>query len=174
MATNLQFIKSASGSSVSSLSVTDCFTDKYDVYMVSISKLDQSAQNYLTARFIDSGGSVISNAEYDRASLIMEANVTFTENRATGQTSFNSSISFQGTGADDGVGITMYVFNPNDSSSFTFYTVQSSFIVLGGTTLEGYKKIGVLKLAQQLSGIKFACGNSGTYDNITVNIYGVR
>ena len=68
----------------------------------------------------------------------------------------------------------MYIYNPFDSSSFTFYTVQSSFIVLGGTTLEGYKKIGVLKLAQQLSGIKFTCGNSGTYDNITVNIYGVK
>ena len=34
MATNLQFIKSASGTSVSSLSVTDCFSANYDVYQV--------------------------------------------------------------------------------------------------------------------------------------------
>ena len=29
---NLEFIKSASGTSVSSLSVTDCFSANYDVY----------------------------------------------------------------------------------------------------------------------------------------------
>ena len=172
MATNLEFIKSASGSSVSSLSVTDCFSDEYDLYKISISKLDQSAQNYLTARFIDSGGSVISNAEYDRASLIMEANVTFTENRATGQTSFNSSISFQGTGADDGVGITMYVFNPNDSSSFTFIKSQSSSYYNHGI---GTKMIGVHKVAEQITGMNFfVMGTSSTLDNIIVNVYGVR
>ena len=31
---NLEFIKSASGSSVSSLSVTDCFSANYDVYKI--------------------------------------------------------------------------------------------------------------------------------------------
>ena len=33
MATNLEFIKSVS-STASSVSVTDCFTDKYDVYQI--------------------------------------------------------------------------------------------------------------------------------------------
>ena len=34
MATNLQFIKSASGSGVTSLSVTDCFTSDYNIYQI--------------------------------------------------------------------------------------------------------------------------------------------
>ena len=172
MATNLEFIKSASGSSVSTLSVTDCFSSQYDVYMVSISNLDQSAQNYLSTRFIDSGGSVISDAEYDRASLIMEANVSFTENRAEGETHFASSISFQGTGEDDGVGITMYVFNPNDSSNFTFIKSQSSAYYSHGI---GTKFIGVHKVAEQITGINFfVMGTSSTLDNIVVNVYGVK
>jgi len=166
---NLEFIKSASGTSVSSLSVTDCFSVKYDVYMVSISKLDQSAQNYIQARFIDSGGSVISDAEYDYASLIMEASTSFTEIRNTGQTSFASSISYQGTGADDGVGVTMYVFNPNDSSSFTFMKSQSSAYY---THSIGTKMIGVHKVAEQITGINFFPA-SGTLDNMTINVYGL-
>jgi len=169
MATNLQFIKSASGTSVSSLSVTDCFSDKYDVYMVSITKLDQSAQNYIQARFIDSGG-VDSTANYDFASLIMESATSFTESRNTGQTSFASSISFQGTGADNGVGVTMYVFNPNDSSSFTFMKSQSSAYY---THSIGTKMIGVHKVAEQITGINFFPA-SGTLDNMTINVYGVK
>ena len=43
MATELQFIKSASGSGVSSLSVTDCFSEKYDVYAMTIPTLDQNS-----------------------------------------------------------------------------------------------------------------------------------
>ena len=38
MATNLQFIKSVSGTSVNTLSVTDCFSADYDVYYVSVNK----------------------------------------------------------------------------------------------------------------------------------------
>jgi len=40
MATNLEFIKSETGTSVTSLSVTDCFSADYDVYQVLISKLN--------------------------------------------------------------------------------------------------------------------------------------
>ena len=173
MATNLEFIKSASGSSVSALDLIDCFSADYDVYYLSISKLDQnSVSNEVKINFLDSGGSQITSANYDQATLVMKSNTTFTESRST-----NITFDFIGYGvrdSEDGIGLGMYIFNPYDSSSYTFYTVQNSYIVLSGANLEGYKKIGVLKLAQQLSGIRFACGNSGTYDNITVNIFGVK
>ena len=173
MATNLQFIKSASGTSVSALDLTNCFSANYDVYYLSISKIDQnSSSNEVQINFLDSGGSQITSADYDQATLVMKSNTTFTESSNEGLTF--DFIAYGVRDSEDGAGIGMYIYNPFDSSTFTFYTVQSSFIVLGGTTLEAYKKIGVLKLAQQLSGIKFTCGNSGTYDNITVNIYGVR
>jgi len=173
MATNLEFIKSASGTSVSALDLTDCFSADYDVYYLSISKLDQnSVSNEVKINFLDSGGSQITSANYDQATLVLKSNTTFSESRNTGLT-----FDFIGYGvrdSEDGIGLGMYIFNPYDSSSYTFYTVQNSYIVLSGAYLEGYKKIGVLKLAQQLSGIRFACGNSGTYDNITVNIFGVK
>tara|TARA_Y100000361_G_scaffold139447_1_gene142511 strand:+ start:256 stop:768 length:513 start_codon:yes stop_codon:yes gene_type:complete len=170
MATNLEFIKSASGTSVSSLSVTDCFSDTYDVYMVSITKLDQSAQDYIEARLIDSVG-IDSTSNYDFASLELLAAGSFTEKRNTGQTGWATSISYQNTGADDGVGITMYVFNPNDSSSYTFVKSHSSAYYSGGGL--GYKMIGVHKVAEQITGINFF-PRSGTLDNMTINVYGVK
>ena len=56
MATNLEFIKSVSGTSVSSLSVTDCFSADYDVYFISTSKIDTSSAGYVRPRFINSSG----------------------------------------------------------------------------------------------------------------------
>ena len=173
MATNLQFIKSVSGTSVSALDLTNCLSADYDVYYLSITKLDQnSSSNEVKINFLDSGGSQITSTSYDQATLVMKSNTSFSESKSTDATF--GFIAYGVRGSEDGIGLGMYIFNPYDSSSYTFFTVQNSYIVLGGSNLEGYKKIGVLKSAEQLTGIKFACGGGGTYDNITVNIYGVK
>ena len=170
MATNLQFIKSASGISVSSLSVTDCFSDKYDVYQVLIAKLDSTATAYGYIRFIDSGGSVISDTEYDWAEMDLTAYATFAENRNTAQN--KGLLGFAGgTGTADMGGFLTTIYNPNDSSSYTFYNGQSSIKASSG--LAGAKYIGVHKSAEQISGINILPA-SGSWDNITVNVYGVK
>ena len=172
MATNLQFIKSASGSSVSSLSVTDCFNANYDVYKISISKIDKSVIGQTRFRFIDSGGSVISDSEYDCAFLYLLSYASFTETRNTNGTYLD--LSYSSTALADGVGITSYIFNPYNSSSYTFSTAQSSGLYdVGGGGLVGIKQIGVHKVAEQITGINLI-PNSGNFDNITVNVYGVK
>ena len=170
MATNLQFIKSASGSSVSTLDVPDCFSSQYDVYFVSISKGDFSAQTYNLLRFLDSGGSVISASEYDFATLDMYANASFAELRGTSQTSI-PNFGLSNSGADDFGGVSMYIYNPFDSSSFTFVSGQTSSQHSGGG--RGSKFIGMHESAEQLSGMQFG-RVSGTIDNLTVNVYGVK
>jgi hypothetical protein len=118
MATNLQFIKSASGSSVSSLSVTDCFSSEYDVYQVLITKSDISATDYAEMRFIDSGG-VDSTANYDLATLEVKSYTSFNELRATGQTSFQYMwYSTNGSANQTSTNITIY--NPNNSRNNSF------------------------------------------------------
>ena len=168
MAGNLEFIKSATGSSVSSLSVTDCFSDKYNVYMVSITKLDRTTAQYLRLKVIDSGG-VDSTSNYDLAALEMESSTSFAEIKNTNQDQF-TSIQYQGTGADDGAGVSMYVFNPFNSSSYTFFQSQSVGYYSSG--LIGYKMIGVHTVAEQILGLEFF-PTSGTFD-LTINVYGVK
>jgi hypothetical protein len=168
---NLRLINETSGTSVSTLNVTDVFNSDFDIYKIVINNLDQSAQNYIEARAINSSGSVVSTSNYEFASLELASNTSFAEKKGTSKTKWETSISYQNTGADDGVGITMYVFNPYDSSSYTFVISQSfAYYSSGGL---GYKMIGVLKQQSNIGGIQFFA-RSGTLDNITVKTYGLR
>ena len=164
---NLEFIKSATGSSVSSLSVTDCFSADYDVYYINFVDLDTSITENLIARFIDSGGSVISDSEYDYATLLMRSYSAFGEEKATG-TTFIGYFSYDEQNA--GTGTSMYVYNPNDSSSYTFSMWQNS----SGSSVGmlGRKGISVHKSAEQITGINFLPA-SGTLTKLTVNVYGL-
>ena len=56
----------------------------YDVYMININSFDQATSStYLNMRLLDSGGSVISDSEYDFAELQMTTYTSFQENRNT-------------------------------------------------------------------------------------------
>jgi len=164
MATNLQFIKSASGTSVSSLSVTDCFSANYDVYKIT-GLFTVSVSGYHNFRLIYSGGTD-SSSTYDNAFLMMKMYDSFIEERQTGQNAINRSQYF-GTQQD----FVMYVFNPNDSSSYTFFTNQGGG-TLGSSTNLGAKFIGVHKEAQQNTGLEFST-SSGTVTG-KINVYGVK
>ena len=112
MATNLEFIKSVSGTSITSLDVTDCFSDTYEVYYVKIS-LDTDNLGYFEMMLLDSGGSLITGSDYDIAVLEMKSNTTFGEYRFTNQ---NESIGWRNLGVyiDDGDGyvFSAYIYNP--------------------------------------------------------------
>ena len=172
MATNLQFIKSASGTSVSSLDVTNCFSDTYDVYFFSLTKIKRaSADNFIVIRYLDSGGTVIDQAEYDYASLELRAYTSFNEGKATGATSIKN-IAYGSSNTADIGGVSMYVFNPYDSSSYTFLVNQSaSFRASNGGF--GTKTIAVHKSAEQISGVRFIA-EGVNLDTIEVSVYRVK
>ena len=71
-------MKSATGSSVSSLSVTDCFSANYDVYQLTV-RQDTAAGNGVKTQLIDSGGSTIATSNYDYAVYSMRSNTSFSD-----------------------------------------------------------------------------------------------
>ncbi len=164
---NLEFIKSASGTSVSSLSVTDCFSADYDVYQLSV-RQDTAAGNGVKTQLIDSGGSTITTSNYDFAQLQMRSNTSFNESKLTNQAYMQ--LFLQGT--NDSVSA-IYIYNPY-SSSYTFGQAQESLYYGGaGIPLMGTKSIGVLKLTTSCTGIIFT-PISGTFTDIKVSVYGVK
>jgi len=174
MATSLQFIKSASGNIVTSLNITDCFSANYDVYYLSITKIDQSSNGtFVYHRLLDSSNVAISDSSYDQAILILSSGGAFSEYRTTNQSSGFGIAGYGMRDSEDGMGNGAYIFNPYDSSSYTFFTAQSSFILNAGTTMEGYKTISVLKSAEQCNGIQLNAG-VGDFTNIKATIYGVK
>ena len=174
MATNLQFIKSASGTSVSSLSVTDSFNANYDVYKVILNDVEVTNSNAISRlRFLDSGGSVISASEYDFGALNIAAATSFAERRDTGQT-YIDRLGTQHTGLIDGGTAIIYIYNPFDSSSYTFAHFQGMARAnTGSVTGYGVKGIGVHKSAEQLSGLNIF-PSAGTFDTISITVYGVK
>ena len=169
MATNLEFIKSASATGgVTSLSVTDCFSDRFDVYMISITTTNLNNTTHLYMRLLDSSNTEISANEYDNANLQMHSASAFSEQKNTNDTEFQYMGSYAGS---EGLGLTIYVFNPFDSSSYTFVQRQS---VSYGTNMVGYKSIGMHKSAEQCKGVLFTEKVTNSLNDIKVNVYGVK
>ena len=177
MATNLQFITTASGSGASSYSFTDFFSAEYDVYKLTLTNYVQgSTDKKAYLQFINASGSVISSANYDQAGLVQRAGGAFAEIKDVGDTEMWHSLYNNVNHTDWGAG-TMYIFNPFSDSSFTFVLNHSFFRyngVVGGTTgFEGYKQIGVLKTTDSITGIKYFNELSQNFD-MEVSVYGVK
>ena len=162
MATNLQFIKSVSADSVSSLTVTDMFSAQYDVYEVFIRGNGSQNVSSLNAEFLDSGGSDIAQGAYDFAVLRLNTGSSFDEVNGTNSNSFE----FAYTGSSDkDFGVRITVFNPFSSSTYTFATIQS-------TSLSGEKGITVAKSTTSATSMKFYANQN--YTPTKVSVYGVK
>jgi hypothetical protein len=181
MATNLQFIKSeVQSSAVTTFTVTDCFNDKYDVYQILIIKTDSSTDNlFLKLNFLDTTDTVITDSTYDTASLRLLAGSSFIEDRFTSQTGFRRVAQFDAT-ASNSAGINIMVFNPFDSSSFTFITAQTTASIPAAALMAGTKYIGVLKNTETVTGLRLgftdSSGNliASAIENCTVKVFGVK
>ncbi len=168
MATNLQFIKEASGTNVTTLSVTDCFGKGYDVYQVILNAESNSTDGYWGMQLIDSSGSTITGSEYAQAYLLMRSYDTFIENRNTA-----SSTIYTGYDQDYGATLNLYIYNPDDSGSYT----QGTYATDGGSTsnLIGTKGAFVHKTAEVISGMHFKMSaGSNDFNYINVSVYGVK
>jgi len=169
MATNLQFIKEVSGTNVTTLSVTDCFGKGYDVYQITLSAESNSTDGYWGLQLIDNSGSIITGSEYDEAVLLMRSYDSFIDNRSS-----TASMVSVGYDQDIGASATLYIYNPDDSGSYTFSTFQAD----GGTSssqLIGTKGIFVQHTAEVISGIHFKMSaGSNDFNYINVSVYGVK
>ena len=156
---NLEFIhKETISASTSSVTIDNVFSANYDVYKITIYGVTTvgTLQTTLAARFIDSGGSIISAAEYDYASLRLESNAAFTEDRATATTSIEFLANLDQSAESEGA--VTYIYNPYDSSSYTFLLNQSSGHKSGN--MRGSKTIAVHKSAETVRGINIIDQNA--------------
>lgn len=170
MAKNYRFIKSESGLSVSTLSLTDCFSNNYSMYQLIINKLDVSVTDYLHIRFIDSGG-VISTNNYNFGRLNMLSN------NATGGLDRSSSTSYirlgyVGTGSDMAGGWVTNIANPYISNSNTFMFGENSSNQTSGI-LYGGKMVGMYDIASQITGVQLFMPTA-TMNGIKATMFGIK
>ena len=163
---NLRLINETSGTSVSSVDITDVFTSDFDIYKISGVGNFSNTNRFIHFRFINSSGSVVSASNYDYANLVMESYTSFGESRSTNADHIERLV--YSTNGDD-FGFEIYVFNPNNSNSYTFALYQSSGRSSLG--LVSVKSIAVLKQQAQMGGIKIY---NADFTDISVRTYGLR
>jgi len=173
----LQFIhKETISGSTSTTNVTSCFTSDYDVYKIYSTGISTAGTDYvdLNMRLIDSGGSVISDNEYNYEKLNMLTWTSFTETSSENQSSFLRAFSESTDQAPESQGGEITVYNPNSSSSYTFITYANSQ-KYGGSYMTGLKGIGVHTVAETITGFQLLESNgSRPYSSGVILVYGVK
>jgi len=175
MATELQLINNFEvTSSTSSFDVDNIFSDKYDVYCLSLTNFETvgTTQTALYMRFIDSTGTVVTGSTYDYALYRLDVLRTYAESKETNTTFWNFyQIDQRPTGGSD----ILYIYNPYSSSSYTFSQWQGiSVWQSGALEVVGTKGIGVEKTAQSIRGINLFETNTRPFDKGRVSVYGVK
>ena len=160
-------------STVSSVDITDVFSEDFDIYKITIANLTMTSAETgnFSIRYINASGSVITSSNYDYASLQLRANTNFEEKKETNITKVRFLT--RTYNSPKIASITGYVFNPNNSSSYTFSLWQSAGMV--NTNLAGNQKgIGVLKLTNTITGYQLVDNNSKNFDEAVIRTYGLR
>ena len=103
---NLRLINETTATSVSSLTVDNIFSADFDIYKMIIDN-DNTTNNVMKMRLVNSSGSVVNTNKYDYANLQLKATTTFSEDK---NTNFNE---FRGLyEALEGNSAVVYFFNP--------------------------------------------------------------
>jgi len=175
MAGSLELIKSETLSgSVANVSITDVFSDKYNVYKITMNDFStaSSTATETILRFINSSGSVVS-ADYKYSSSYMPADTGFSEiiSSAVSTTEIRYAMGTIDDSPQGGSAV-HYIFNPFSSSSYTFNTNQSSSFYSNPRFLAN-KGIGVLKSTASITGfqIVFEVSNANAGK---ISVYGVK
>ena len=171
---NLEFINSFTSGSVTSFSIDNIFSDKYDVYYITGNTGNTDFTNDgIDLRLLDNTGTVISATEYDFARLNVYAHIPFIETRSTSDTYFMTALMYMKDNPSAiGAGFSMYIFNPYNSSSYSFLTLQNVGFDGGVNGMFGTKSIGVHKVAETIRGINLS--STETMNAVEVSVYGVK
>jgi len=146
----------------------------YDVYMVKVNglKVDTDGVN-VYFRILDSSNNAETSANYDWARKIFKANTSFSDGGLTNQTLdyfVNNNI---GTGTGEVANGILHLFNFNNASEYSFYTLEELEIEASAGNLQGLMGGGVLTLTAQHKGVQFSL-SSGNFNGGSVKLYGLN
>jgi len=142
-------------SAVASVTLTG-IDSTYDVYMVTMSGMEPASDAQLYAR-VTTGGVADSDSEYDFAAEYLKSDTTFGTYSATNLANWIPTSTMEN--AYGGYSLTMYLFNFNNSSEYSFITSEEAHIQGGTTSVRGLQGGGVHTVAETNDGISFLMGS---------------
>ena len=165
---NLRLINETELSSATIFDITDVFTTDFDIYQLTLNNMNTSADAGVYIQFLNTSGSLV-NTNIDYATLEMYSNTTFGSTRAT-NTSLVKFATCGGATAES-MSAELWIFNPMNSSSYTFGLSQSNAFE---NNMESHKTIFVQKQTQQIAGLRFIAQSSATMSGAIARVFGLR
>ncbi len=147
-------------SAVSSVQLIGTTTD--DVYLVTVMGAEMSSLVDIPFRFTVSG-TADSSSNYGYVSKRLVASTSFANISATSQAQMDMSVAV--SGSNDLAMFMIYIYNANNSSEYTFCTLESVNTSDGTAKVQGDMGGGVLTVSQATDGIEFF--DNGGSANIT-------
>jgi hypothetical protein len=172
MAGSLVLIQETTVSSpVSSVSLVG-INSTFDVYKVTFSNIFASADDDMQIR-VTTSGTADSDSEYDIASKDLKTSGSYGNTSGTNQTKwdFSAGIGTSGTNSHNGI---MYLFNFNNSSEYSFVTMENATMRNYATDeLFGFQGGGVHTVAETNDGINFFLASGNNIAGGTFKLYGI-
>jgi len=172
---NLRLINETTVSSgVATVSIEDVFSSDYDIYkIVSTAHISHSDGKDIYMRYLNSAGEIITASNYDTGTVMMRTADPFLE-RPSSRSDIDYGGYFNLTIGNNGGGAVEYVFNPTNTSTYTF-GINQSMGMYGSSGGYGTKTIRVLQQTTSITGIHLYNGESSdNFGGGTVKIYGLR
>ena len=145
----------------------------YDVYVLQFNNVVPDTDDKdLYFRFTASG-TADSSANYDYAVKMLRNDVDFTNQSGTNGTFLPVNITGNGTGTGEACNGTIYAFNFNNASEYSFCTMEITMFDFA-TRLFGYQGGGVLTVAQATDGFEFFWESSVNFSSGTFTLYGLK
>jgi len=144
----------------------------YDVYMVKYNNVEvDTSSRYLQFRVTESG-TPNTTTNYTQAQKTFRTAAAFINNTYTNNFVY-ANVSVLGTSTGSSTNGVFYIFNANNSSEYTFGTIEVNYINI---TPELFGDAGgfVFKQTSIVDGIQFILSGTGNIDSGTFTLYGLK
>lgn len=142
----------------------------YDVYVVQIINAVPDTDSVRFETRFTVSGSPDTSSNYDRSFLNLRGDSAFSNIANTSQTEID--LGTTGTSTEEMVNVSQYLFQFNNSSSFSFTTVEASIRNNGGH-LRGFQGGASLKESQATDGVHYFF-SSGNISSGKFKLYGLK
>ena len=145
--------------------------NSYNVYKVVYNNLTTDTDNKQVRLRFTVSGTADSSSNYDYAYKDIRSANTFADVSDTNSSEFRHNAI--GTGTSETSNGIIYLFNFNNSSEFSFYTLEETMVSLVPES-RGRQGGGTLTVAQLTDGVSFLLQDSANFTAGTFKLYGLK
>jgi len=157
-------------SAVSSVTLTG-ITSEYEVCLLTLNNVSPATVDADVHLRVTESGTASSDSDYDLSYKLLRTDTTFSNINLTNQAQWTLSGSIENEAGKTFNG-NCYIFNANNSSEYTFITMENGYLADDGTFL-GHQGGGVYTQTTAVDGVSISF-DTGNIDAGTFRLYAIK